>query len=146
MINDVDNIVLQGALHHVERVTPTGHHLARTDSSALATTKAPTSRPHSSCTTSLPQTTLPPTASSTETQPPIAGCASTTEEESSDELPLLKTGGLAASSTATTGSVLTPRAVSPDTNRPAGNRHYGTTTGSRTAASNILNLVLFSSI
>ena len=107
VINDVDNIVLQGALHHVERVMPTGHHLPSTNSSALTTTKAPTSRPHSSCTTSLPQTTLPPTAYSTQTQPPIAGCASTTEEECYDELPLPETGGLAASATATRRSVLT---------------------------------------
>ena len=47
------------------------------------------------------------------------GPDSTTEEVSYDELHLLETGGLAPSSTAKTESVLTPRAISPVTDRLA---------------------------
>ena len=119
-------------LHHVERVSPTGHHMAHTTSSALTTTTAPTSRPHSSCTTSLPRTTPPPEASSTGTQPPIAACDPHTEGQSYDELPLLEREGLAASFTATTDSgaaTIADRVLTPRTGCTAGNQHFGTPFG-----------------
>ena len=131
-INDEDNFVLQGALHLFEQVPPTGHHTAHTDSSALTTTTGPNSRPQSSCSTSLPWTSLPPTALIMSPGPD-----STTEEVSYDELHLLETGGLAPSSTAKTESVLTPRAISPVTDRlavppsQAAPRNHGSTMDSK---------------
>ena len=64
-VNDEDNIVLQGALHHIEQVSHTGpfvHHMAFVSSSALTTTILPISRSSSSCTTPPRCLTPPPTA------------------------------------------------------------------------------------